>query len=775
MIQKLFKHTLCLFVGLIFCIASTAQTTHWLNPLPAGNDFYDIAFFDGQHGLMCGQYGMICATSDGGSHWEIVFNEGTSSLSQINIVAPGQAFIKMGSRQLISTHDYGRVWAKVCQFPDSLSIKRLQMLNRSSGYALLVHATTKKTLLGQTFDGGKNWEIDYTANIFNDTNNVSDMVFENVAMGVFLTDEIQRYYRTSDSCQSFEHVSYYVDNEVFYSLASQGNGIFYSLGFQDRLHDFAGSNDPEIDGRPIDLAHIVKRSLDYGASWEQVYWNNYMPRLDKMKTWGDSLAIAYGYCEFFYEEGCSRIPLIQTFDAGETWSAAQEKPDLYGKGFTRPNIRSVGIVDHQKAFCCITSINYDLEGGRSSVFLENHNMSNLWTPASDNFIEKIMDLEFDDEQMILLTKDVVLNYYTQDRAWDSLLYPNINNLVFEDMDILQDKSCIIASTFFSDNLYCYYSEDGFNSYCEGIIKSYELFNMSVDILDDDRVYIFQPYEYEYGIIPKLFKFSPIDTSLAELDLPSESSSAMMDMESCDDHIYIFGGSAGNGGYYASTDEGESWDFTNLGVNKILKAFQINDSIFYITNGYTYGESGSPAVWPVNIRTGELMEQVFSAENVAVLDIVQTNAGDDYLLTGNYIYKRTDGAYWERFGPYPDFQSLKLGPDGQHVWAYGITGRMMYMGEEMPVGLEPERKRAEGMALRSNPVGHALEIDLNLQYSGDALLSLYDLSGKTMMQYNLKLNGSPKGYNFNVGHLKPGMYILNLEYGGQRISEKVVKK
>jgi len=772
MIQKLFKHTLCFFAVLIFCTASTAQTTHWLNPLPAGNEFYDIAFFDGQHGLMCGQYGMICATSDGGSHWEIVFNEGSSSLSQINIVAPGHAFIKMGSRQLISTHDYGRVWAKVCQFPDSLSITKFRMFDEHYGYVLLVHNESKNTLIGNTINGGKGWNLSYTSELLTNESKISDFAFENAKKGLLLSQENQRLYLTSDSCATFEYVTFFPD-EFYYKIINQNNGIYYALGRRDDdWHERIASNEKEVY---IDFSYIILKSNDDGNSWQRVYDKNEMPDLNQMKTFGDSLVFVYGYCNYYWHpEGCIKFPMLVSRDQGISWSAAQEKPDLYGKGFTRPNIRSVGIVDHQKAFCCITSINYDLEGGRSSVFLENHNKSNLWTPASDSFIEKIIDLEFDDEQMILLTKDVVLNYYTQDRVWDSLLYPNINNLVFEDMDILQDKSCIIASTFFSDNLYCYYSEDGFNSYCEGIIKSYELFNMSVDILDNDRVYIFQPYEYEYGIIPKLFKFSPIDTSLAELELPSVSSSAMMDMESCDDHIYVFGGSAGNGGYYASTDEGESWDFTNLGVNKILKAFQINDSIFYITNGYTYGESGSPAVWPVNIRTGELMEQIFSAENLAVLDIVQTNAGEDYLLSGNYIYKRTDGTYWERFGPYPDFQSLKLDPDGQHVWAYGITGRMMYMGVEMPVGLEPEQKRSEGMALRSNPVGHALEIDLNLQYSGDALLSLYDLSGKTMMQHKLKLNGSPKGYNFNVGHLKPGMYILSLEYGGQRISEKVVK-
>ena len=132
---------------------------------------------------MCGQYGMICATSDGGSHWEIVFNEGSSSLSQINIVAPGHAFIKMGSRQLISTHDYGRVWAKVCQFPDSLSITKFRMFDEHYGYVLLVHNESKNTLIGNTINGGKGWNLSYTSELLTNESKISDFAFENAKKG----------------------------------------------------------------------------------------------------------------------------------------------------------------------------------------------------------------------------------------------------------------------------------------------------------------------------------------------------------------------------------------------------------------------------------------------------------------------------------------------------------------------------------------------------------------------------------------------------------------
>ncbi len=760
--HKLVKHTLCFFAVLIFCTASTAQTTHWLNPLPAGNEFYDIAFFDGQHGLMCGQYGMICATNDGGSHWEIVFNEGSSSLSQINIVAPGHAFIKMGNRQLISTHDYGRVWAKVCQFPDSMSITKFRMFDEHYGYVLLVHNESKNTLIGNTINGGKGWNLSYTSELLTNESKISDFAFENAKKGMLLSQENQRLYLTSDSCSTFEYVTFF-PNEFYYKIINQNNGIYYALGRRDDdWHERIASNEKEVY---IDFSYIILKSNDDGNSWQRVYDKNEMPDLNQMKTFGDSLVFVYGYCNYYWHpEGCIKFPMLVSRDQGISWEESRESPDLYAYGFQYPIIRGFGVIDKNNAVCCVSAKNTGMTGGNPSVLLFADE-EQVWRPLKNNFIDMLLELDFDERSISALSQKYYVKRDLSQAVWDTVFFAE-EDVRFTGMDDVNNEKVIVG--YDSDEyLHFYYSNDAGESWWSFQFNE-PLRQMNVKLQGLNTIYVFRGYENEIPLYPKLLKLFMQDTVFQVIDLPETYASAMMDMKFTDDHIYVFGGSAGNGGYYASTDEGESWDFTNLGVNKILKAFQINDSVFYITNDYSI-------VYSVNIRTGELLEQVFSAENVAVLDIVQTNAGDDYLLTGNYIYKRTDGTYWERFGPYPYFQSLKLDPDGQHVWAYGKSGRMMYMGEEMPVGLEPEQKRAEGMALRSNPVGHALEIDLNLQYSGEALLSLYDLSGKTMMQHKLKLNGSPKGYNFNVGHLKPGMYILNLEYGGQRISEKVVKR
>ncbi len=755
-----------------FCKVLSAQTTHWLNPLPAGNDFYDIAFFDGQHGLMCGQYGMICATNDGGGHWEIVFNEGSSSLSQINIVAPGHAFIKMGSRQLISTHDYGRVWAKVCQFPDSLSIKRLQMLDASNGYALLVHATTKKTLLGQTFDEGKNWGIDYTDNILNDTATVLDLVFEDMAIGVFLTAENKRYYRTSDSCHSFEYKNY-EDDENLYSLASQGNGIFYALGKK-----FLVDYDKEGKGYSSTItAFIIERSIDFGVNWEEVYLSENFPALRNMKTFGDSVVFAYGYCN---DPGGCPLSLIKSSNAGKDWINIQAIPSLNNIGYMQPNVKGFGILDSKKAFCSITSEHMELDWGHVSAVLECDE-GNICKPLENNIIERVEDLEFQNNQMYVLLPKVLIKYAPPGRVWDTVSNESLSNLALKSFAVNETKICILGQSSYSDLRLAYTGDLG-NNWCfvDLNIGIDYFYSPVVRFFPSNKVYFYQAYNFDLGINPVLFGFNPVDTSYFEITLPNVSANTLLDMLLREEAFYIFGGSnGGNGGYHKSTDEGQSWEFVNLGLEKIMRGFLIDNSLLYVTQGFTYNEKALPAVWSVDVNTDQLIEKVFSAETGMIMDIVETNNDNQYLLMAiaeeSYIYKRTDGTYWERFGPYPYFQSLKLDPDGQHVWAYGKSGRMMYMGEEMPVGLEPEQKRAEGMALRSNPVGHALEIDLNLQYSGDAMLSLYDLSGKTMMQHRLKLNGSPKGYNFNVGHLKPGMYILNLEYGGQRISEKVVKK
>jgi len=76
----------------------------------------------------------------------------------------------------------------------------------------------------------------------------------------------------------------------------------------------------------------------------------------------------------------------------------------------------------------------------------------------------------------------------------------------------------------------------------------------------------------------------------------------------------------------------------------------------------------------------------------------------------------------------------------------------------------------------NPVSKNLRLNLSASSPGSALLSIYDLTGKVMIQKILSLTKGGSMYSVDLSNLNPGLYIIRLtDKNGVSVSRKMMKQ
>ena len=80
----------------------------------------------------------------------------------------------------------------------------------------------------------------------------------------------------------------------------------------------------------------------------------------------------------------------------------------------------------------------------------------------------------------------------------------------------------------------------------------------------------------------------------------------------------------------------------------------------------------------------------------------------------------------------------------------------------------------GISIFPNPVDKELRIQLSIPSKEKASLRILDVAGRVLKTETIQLNDATVAFTMNVTTLQPGIYQLQLNYGGEKITKQFVK-
>ena len=86
-----------------------------------------------------------------------------------------------------------------------------------------------------------------------------------------------------------------------------------------------------------------------------------------------------------------------------------------------------------------------------------------------------------------------------------------------------------------------------------------------------------------------------------------------------------------------------------------------------------------------------------------------------------------------------------------------------------------KESTKGFVLLQNPVHNELQLQFATAEKGACIIQLLDLSGKPVLNKTLLLNGALLNTTINVAGLNSGMYLLVIQYGDKKETQRIVKQ
>lgn len=127
---------------------------------------YDVSFPDPQHGFICGEFGTVLATADGGRHWELRRPPTEKTLFGVHFSAPLVGWVVGMDGLLMRTQDGGRSWTVQHGEPDVAAVDEISFVESMKNpgvYAVRVEgdqgvAVGDVGLVLVSTDGGRSWQ-----------------------------------------------------------------------------------------------------------------------------------------------------------------------------------------------------------------------------------------------------------------------------------------------------------------------------------------------------------------------------------------------------------------------------------------------------------------------------------------------------------------------------------------------------------------------------------------------------------------------------------------
>ncbi len=140
-------------------------------PVPAGVPLFDVHFVDADKGFICGSYGKLLSTLNGGNTWHEITMDTTYTLVDIDFLSDSIGFLvgnKTNESVIFRSTDAGNSWHEFYVGSDlrnNEKINAVRFVDQINGFAIGTNGLILKTI-----DGGSSWYRvkKITNNLFND-------------------------------------------------------------------------------------------------------------------------------------------------------------------------------------------------------------------------------------------------------------------------------------------------------------------------------------------------------------------------------------------------------------------------------------------------------------------------------------------------------------------------------------------------------------------------------------------------------------------------------
>ncbi len=760
--------SIILFLFLILGGKNFAQQIHWANPKPTGSTINDIEFWDDEHGLMVGNWGAVLTTSSKGQDWETLPPFTSGHLLSIHKLSGSNAIIASES-SLFKTMDYGNTWELLFVMPDSIKLlpKSIDMLDEQNGYAC------SEERVFRTTDGGRNWSSE-GINILPTSYKLGGVAFKDIDTGFYIVDDVETFEinKTVNAGLSFTpnipiQNAHFGNVDEFIYLDKQTllitGDVLTTKGDKQNISYFDGPG--------------LIRSDDCGETWEYIFKGVHQKiwfKPEGFKTANDSVYFYYGFCT-----DCGGFQVIKTYDGGYTWSmnAMPDYPTFYSQAVTALYPFSA---DDAIAFF------YGYKENVPYVYslIQTQDGQN-WRPVHQDYYEAFTDMFFMGNSMFLQTQDRMLQSRDYFYSRDSIPFPG--------KDLLLASKYVPQAAVYAQNdslSFLINTMDNGQQWQQTQLNIHHFSLTDMEYAASDQLFLLGKENEE----AKLFVNQPLQPELTEFQLPA-AFSELNDIYIHSGEKTLFGADeAGQGSYYVFNEEEDRWEAYSLKLAPLRMGFASGNNSMYLVDKAKY-----PGIWEsIRVPLFDPLPVFTAPDSGYIADVLIRSDGQLVTLfnqnykIGHYDYlhiswfcEQLNDESWEMHGPYPLLEGLCLDPDGHHIWAFGCVqydyalseSRLVYFGDGLPVGIEPIQSHVEqeAFAIEGNPFSNSLQINIKLEFQGEATLQLTDMNGKIVRQSKIMLHGRASRFLMQTHDLAPGAYVCTFVAGGNSFSEKIIKQ
>ena len=761
-----------LLLSLLYLLSglpATAQQPQWLNPQPFGSDVNDIEFFDSLRGIAVGSYGDLAFTTDGGINWQKTPSGTNHNLFDIEITGNNTA-MAASDTMLIHTTDGGATWSELAVLP-GYAFFDLDMVNASAGFALVRADTTELYYqLAKTNDAGYTWNVLPTT--WKD--DVSAIAFQDEQSGVLVqsTWTVCKVYRTTDSGQNFE-ITFNSPGKNINDVTFAGDSTFFMCGFTG------------YDG-------LVYKSVNGGRNWKTIHpQQNFEVILTGIKAVDSSRVFTWGRV-YDFEWNSYPPPVFKTENGGYTWTKNQFPSVFIEKYKQRAGINALGIKNWPSAIASSKSDSYYFNSEIKQLFATHDGLN--WAFANNNPFEAIHDIHSSANGTLIASHENIRLTTDDFATYDSIEYLDYGT--FTHLAFASQQAGIAFGRVYvgSDNDWelsnVYLTTNGGLNWTP-VLDTALVSPLSVWFPVWDKVYMFgKPCHVLWKKAPqasddisikvygkgRFYASHDQGRTWTEHPLPADTLNNMVFTGPLTGCIFGGGGTTPSGGYYRTTDGGLHWEFYPLGTAEVLKGTMVNDTTGFIITRDTLRQ----VFRFVRSEQGHTLKLLFTAPaDEPVNDLAFSDDHQGYLLTldtdgAATLRQTTDaGDTWQTWGPYAYLRNLKVFYN-LNGFAWGDNGRLLQLANGYPVQTPTPAKTGTSLiTARAIPGTGQIEATINTTATGQATLTLTDLTGRTLGEWLVTLNGQPQTLRLPTRGLTPGMMVLSLETNGTRAACKVL--
>jgi len=172
----LFLTVLSFFLFNSLLLSQTAGLWKRRNPLPTGNNIWDIYFFDVNTGLLIGEAGTILKTSDGGQSWKSVNSPTSNDLRKLFFIDSNEGIIVGDEGTMLKTYDRGENFHSIISNTEK-DLRSVFFIDEKTGWAC-----GERGMIIHTTDKGEHWRTVHEG-VFEEHTILNDVFFLDKSKG----------------------------------------------------------------------------------------------------------------------------------------------------------------------------------------------------------------------------------------------------------------------------------------------------------------------------------------------------------------------------------------------------------------------------------------------------------------------------------------------------------------------------------------------------------------------------------------------------------------